>query len=226
MKILLIDDHAMFREGIALLLKHLDHDICVIQAGTCRQGFEALEQQSNINLILLDLGLPDMPGIDAIGELKNRYPHISVVVLSSAEDRKTVLTALDRGAMGFIPKTYTSEILVGALKLVLAKGIYLPPSVFLTSEEKSEPDRNLSGDQEARKSPADLGLTDRQADVLFLILQGKSTKLICRELDLAEGTVKNHTIAVLRALNVTTRTQAVISASKLGLTFGNVTLRR
>lgn len=222
MKILLIDDHVMFREGVSLHLKHLEQDICVIEAGTCAQGFKALEQQSDINLILLDLNLPDMPGMDAIEEMRARYPDIPVVILSSIDDKDTVLQALELDAMGFIPKTSSSEVLVGALKLVLAKGIYLPHSVFLTEGEAGKANRNWARSATSRKSPADLGLTGRQADVLFLILQGKSTKLICRELDLAEGTVKNHTIAVLRALNVTTRTQAVLAASRLGLTFGDL----
>lgn len=221
MKILLIDDHAIFREGMALLLKHLDQETSLIQAGTCEQGFVALEEQSEIDLVLLDLGLPDMPGIDAIKEIRSRRPDVPVVVLSSADDKETVMEALKRGAMGFIPKTYTSEIFIGAVKLVLARGIYLPPSVFLTLSETDEPSASVVQDNDKARSPADLGLTERQSDVLFLILQGKSTKLICRELDLAEGTVKNHTNSVLRALNVSTRTQAVVAAGKLGLTFGD-----
>ena len=122
MKILLIDDHAMFREGIELLLKHLEQDAVVIQAGTCEQGFEAMKQHSDVNLILLDLDLPDRPGMDAIGVFRERYPDVPVVVLSSMDDRATVIDALDREAMGFIPKSYTGDILVGALKLILAKG--------------------------------------------------------------------------------------------------------
>lgn len=222
MKILLIDDHAMFRDGMALLLKHLDQDVCMIQAGTCQQGFEALQQQSNMDLILLDLGLPDMPGLDAIGEIRTRYPDMPVVVLSSMDDRATVIEALDRGAMGFIPKSYTADILIGALKLILAKGIYLPPTIFLPSAPNRASASTSIKEEVRAKSPAELGLTDRQIEVLYLILQGKSTKLICRELKLAEGTVKNHTVAVLRALNVTTRTQAVIAASQMGIRFADV----
>ena len=221
MKILLIDDHAMFREGIALLLKHLDQDVCVIQAGTCEQGFKELQNQADMDLILLDLDLPDRPGMTAIAELRERFPDMPVVVLSSMEDYTTVVDVLDRGAMGFIPKSYTGDILFGALKLILAKGIYLPPTIFFPTK----PNRVFETDSKSEvrsKSPAELGLTDRQIEVLYLLLQGKSTKLICRELKLAEGTVKHHTIAVLRALNVTTRTQAVIAASQMGIRFGDL----
>ena len=114
--------------------------------------------------------------------------------------------------MGFIPKSSSSSILAGALKLILARGIYLPPAAFL--------DRAPSSSSPLLPTvPQQLGLTARQSEVLYLILQGKSTKLICRELGLSLGTVKSHTSAVLRALNVTTRTQAVLAASRLGLVF-------
>lgn len=222
MKILLIDDHAMFREGIELLLKHLEQDAVVIQAGTCEQGFEAMKQHSDVDLILLDLDLPDRPGMDAIGVFRERYPDVPVVVLSSMDDRATVIDALDREAMGFIPKSYTGDILVGALKLILAKGIYLPPTIFLPSPSNRASNNASQNEAIRARTPRELGLTDRQIEVLYLILKGKSTKLICRELDLAEGTVKNHTVAVLRALNVTTRTQAVIAASQMGIRFSDL----
>ena len=222
MQILLIDDHAMFREGIALLLRHLDQDVCVIQAGTCEQGFKELQNQSDIDLILLDLDLPDRPGMNAIAELRERFPDMPVVVLSSLEDRTTVIDVLDRGAMGFIPKSYTGDILFDALKLILAKGIYLPPTIFFPAKPNHAPGISAGQREVHAKSPSELGLTDRQTEVLYLLLQGKSTKLICRELKLAEGTVKNHTVAVLRALNVTTRTQAVIAASQIGIRFSDL----
>jgi len=152
-----------------------------------------------------------------------------VVALSSSEDRPTVLSALDAGAMGFVPKTSSSAILSAALRLILAKGIYLPPSVFLgdrSGPERAVPVNDRAGTRSpeaptatAGVTPKDLGMTPRQADVLYRVLQGKSTKVICRELELAPNTVKAHTSAVLRALNVTTRTQAVIAAGKLGLKF-------
>lgn len=222
MKILLIDDHAMFREGIALLLKHLDQEVCVTQAGTCEQGFKELQNKSDMDLILLDLDLPDRPGMTAIAELREHFPDMPVVVLSSMEDHTTVVDALDRGAMGFIPKSYTGDILFGALKLILAKGIYLPPTIFFPTRPNRASETTTSKSERPSKSPAELGLTDRQMEVLYLLLQGKSTKLICRELKLAEGTVKHHTIAVLRALNVTTRTQAVIAASQMGIRFSDL----
>jgi DNA-binding NarL/FixJ family response regulator len=139
---------------------------------------------------------------------------VPVVALSSADDKPTVLQALEAGAMGFVPKTSSAGVMLGALQLILARGIYLPPSVFL-SAEPTGPVTAAAGPRQ----PQQLGLTPRQADVLYLILQGKPAKVISRELGLSPSTVKAHTSAVLRALNVTTRTQAVVAAGRLQMRF-------
>jgi DNA-binding NarL/FixJ family response regulator len=221
MKVLLVDDHALFREGISMILKNLMGAVEVFEAGSCRDGLSLLALQSGLDLVLMDLGLPDMSGIEGIALIREQYPDIPVVALSSSEDKATVLSALDNGAMGFIPKTSSSSILTSALRLILARGIYLPPSVFLGDRHEVAASRALPDSTRTMRqtSPADLGLTTRQAEVLHRILQGKPSKVICRELDLSSSTVKTHTSAVLRALNVTTRTQAVVAAGKLGLRF-------
>jgi DNA-binding NarL/FixJ family response regulator len=223
MKVLLVDDHVLFREGLSLLLRTLMHDVQIVEAGTVRDALAAISQQGGVDLILLDLGLPDMVGTEAISYVREQNPDIPVVALSSSEDRQTVLSSLDRGAMGFVPKSASSSILTGALQLILAHGIYLPPSAFLGERNSTNGIADKSSRKEHsppdRKTAADLGLTTRQADVLYRILQGKSAKLISRELNLSASTVKTHTSAVLRALNVTTRTQAIIAAGKLGLQF-------
>ncbi|HSI51557.1 MAG TPA: response regulator transcription factor [Ideonella sp.] len=231
MNVLLIDDHALFREGLALLLRPLQADLVVFEAGSCEEAQTLLAVQPDMRLVLMDLGLPGMSGLEGIAWLRVHCPDAAVVALSSADDRETVLSALDAGAMGFIPKSSNSSVLIGALGLVLAKGIYLPPSVFLTGPAggraptrwvdhpptESAPPSDVQVAHAPVRTPADLGLTPRQTDVLDLILQGKAAKLIGRELGLAPGTVKAHTSAVLRALNATTRTQAVVAAGRLGL---------
>jgi DNA-binding NarL/FixJ family response regulator len=223
MKVLLVDDHPLFREGLSMLLKNLMSDVETCEAGSSEAALSQVASQSDIDLILMDLGLPDMSGLEAIKLMRERHTDIPVVALSSSDDKATVLRALDNGAMGFVPKSANSAILAGALRLILAHGIYLPPSVFLgerpapTAERASQPG-NGNGTSAAR-TPGDLGLTARQGDVLLRILQGKSAKVISRELNLSASTVKTHTSAVLRALNVTTRTQAIIAAGKLGLRF-------
>lgn len=223
MNVLLIDDHTLFREGIALLLRPLVAELVVYEAGSCEEAFDVMGRQGGADLVLMDLGLPGMSGLQGIALMRERYPETPVVALSSADDKDTVLRALDAGAMGFIPKSSSSSVFVGALKLIMAKGIYLPPSVFLAGRGLPEAASAAAAPElvvpPMGKRPADLGMTQRQAEVLYLILQGKPAKLISRELDLSASTVKAHTSAVLRALNVTTRTQAVVMAGKLGLRF-------
>lgn len=226
MRILVVDDHALFREGFLHLLAKLDQPVEVDDVGTCEEALDLVERQGAPDLALVDLKLPGMSGFDGLRVLREKYPDLPVVVLSSDDDPTTVMRALDLGAMGFIPKSTRVEEMLAALKLVLARGIYLPASVLLSKEGRAAlptahglaaagalPKRGLV------IRPVDLGLTVRQADVLYLILQGKSGKSIARELELSPATIKSHTSAVLRALNVTTRTQAIVAASRLGLTF-------
>ena len=219
MKILLVDDHQMFREGMVILLKRLDANVVAVEAASCAEAFASLAREPDVDLILLDVGLPDMSGLDGIAIIRERHPGIPIVVLSSQEDRASVLHALDAGAMGYIPKTSSSDVMIGALQLILANGIYLPPIAFMGATPAPSEPTAKSASPRLAKSLSDLGLSPRQGQVLFLILQGKPSKLICRELNLSVSTVKSHTTAVLRALNVTTRTQAVVVAGKLGLRF-------
>lgn len=225
MKILLVDDHVLFREGVGLLLDSLVVDDAVYEAGSCSEALNVLQSHDGIGLVLMDIHLAGESGIDAISMIRSRFPLIPIVALSSSDDKATILGAIDAGAMGFIPKSSSSAVLLAALQLVLSKGIYLPPEVFLRDRgpvAAASRDLGVSGDPSPHTTPADLGLTTRQSEVLYLILQGKSAKAICRDLSLSSSTVKIHTSAALRALNVTTRTQAVIAAGRLGLRFDAV----
>jgi DNA-binding NarL/FixJ family response regulator len=226
MKVLLIDDHPLFRDGLALLLKALVDPLDAVHAGSCEEAFALLPNHADAELVLIDLGLPGMSGLEGLQRLRETHPELPVVVLSSSDDKDTVLSALDAGAMGFIPKSSTSSVMLAALRLILSKGIYLPPSVFLAAARSPatppQPLPSFANPAEAStpaRRPSDLGLTPRQAEVLYQLLQGKPAKLIGRQLDLSLSTVKAHTSAVLRALNVTTRTQAIVAAGRLGLRF-------
>jgi DNA-binding NarL/FixJ family response regulator len=219
MNILLTDDHALFREGVALLLQPLIDGGQTWQAGSCDDALALLDEHGAADLALMDLAMPGTPGLQGIALLRERWPQMPVVALSSADDRDTVLKAIDAGAMGFVPKSSSSAVLMAALRLILARGIYLPPTAFLGAAANGPPARDTSSTPPRAPSPSDLGLSPRQTDVLHLILQGKPAKLIERELNLSASTVKAHTSAVLRSLNVTTRTQAVVAASRLGLRF-------
>ncbi|HMH16727.1 MAG TPA: response regulator transcription factor [Burkholderiales bacterium] len=217
MKILLIDDHALIREALRGVLTELRDDATIIEASTCQQAMRLVDEHSDLGLVLLDLNLPDRNGFAVLAELRERYPAISTVVLSALNDRDTVTKALDLGALGFIPKSSTREVMLSALRLVFSGGIYIPPDILARRETApSQPPSNAGGVKPRPWSPRDLGLTDRQVDVLALMMQGKSNKAICRTLDLAEPTVKNHVTAILKALKVSNRTEAVIAVGALG----------
>ena len=222
MKVLVVDDHALIRDALRRVLEQLEREVTVFEAGDCGQAFRVIEAQPDLDLVLLDLNLPGMHGLTALTELRTRYPAVSVVVVSAANDRVTVTQALDHGAMGYIPKSSSNEVLASALRLVVSGGIYIPPEILGRSDSQMEPGNVESpasdaGGSPPRLLPSDLGLTERQAQILILLMQGKSNKLICRDLDLAESTVKNHVTHVLKTLNVTSRTQAVIAAARMGL---------
>jgi DNA-binding NarL/FixJ family response regulator len=212
MKILVVDDHALIREALHGVLRKLARGAVILEASNCAQTMEAVASHPDISLILLDLNLPDRDGFSMLAELRERNPAVSVVVLSAAQNRANVIKALDLGAMGYIPKSARNEVMLSALQLVFAGGIYIPPEILA---REHLPHTGPSGGGRAIVSPADLGLTDRQLDVLALIMQGKNNKSICRTLNLAEPTVKNHVTAILKALKVTNRTEAVIAVNEL-----------
>jgi DNA-binding NarL/FixJ family response regulator len=211
MKILVVDDHPLILAALHHTLKQLDTTVSVRDASTGDGARALLEAHPDADLLLLDLGLPGIDGFALLGELREQHPSIPVVVLSGSDRREDVLRALDLGAMGYVPKSVSNEVMLQALRLVFSGGVYLPPSA-LASEEPAP------GGEPTGASVRELGLTDRQAEVLRLLLQGKPNKLICRQLGLAEGTVKIHVAAILRALGVHSRTQAVIEASRRGIT--------
>ena len=217
MKILLVDDHALFREGLAELLKALDPEVQTLQAADANAAMEQTKLNVDIDLVLLDLHMPGPSGLDLLCALKEDLPSVPVVVLSSDETRGSVLRALDKGAVGYIPKSSNSKVMTQALRLVLVGGIYLPAVVVQGDAERPTANPQVS----AAEGLPDLGLTPRQMDVLRCLLRGMSTKLMCRELKLQEGTVKSHVQAVFNALNVRTRTQAVLVASQRGVQLGN-----
>src|SRR5262245_2621212 len=127
MKILAVDDHGLIREALRGLLKELERRALILEAPNCEQAMHLIEEHADLDLILLDLQLPDRDGFSVLAELRERYPALAIVVLSAAQDRDKVVRALDLGALGFIPKTAQREVMLSALRLVLSGGIYIPP---------------------------------------------------------------------------------------------------
>jgi len=220
MKFLLVDDHALIREALRGILKELDAGAAIFEASRWGDAARLLKDHSDISLVLLDLGLPDHDGFAALQEVRANHSKVPIVILSASCDRGSVVKALDLGAVGFIPKSGEREVMLSALRLIFSGGVYIPPEILSRTEApaRTGPSTVSGGRPEgpARKSPADLGLTARQVDVLALMMQGKSNKAICRILDLAEPTVKNHVTAILKALKVSNRTEAVIMVGTLG----------
>lgn len=215
MKILVVDDHPLVRDAMAQLVTQLGGEVEVLEAADCMAGLETAHAHPDLDLVLLDLNLPGLRGIPALERFRRVHPTAPVVIVSMFHDRDTVTEAIRHGAMGFIPKSSGRDIIVNALRLVLSGSIYLPPEAAVGDGRPEE--AALAGALAHVRTAAELGLTARQGQVLALVMKGRSNKEICRELGLAERTVKAHVTAVLNALQVTSRTQAVIAATRLGL---------
>lgn len=214
MKILVVDDHQLIREALRGVLKELRRDAVVLEAPNAAQAEQIIAEQADINLVLLDLTLPDRDGFSVLEELRRRYPAIPVVVLSATQDRSNVVKALDLGASGYIPKSARREVMLSAIQLVLAGGIYIPPQILERDSSPAAATTQVVDREWIEICGSQVGLTGRQIDVLVLMMQGMNNKTICRVLSLAEPTVKNHVSAILRAFKVTNRTEVVIAVNK------------
>lgn len=219
MRILLIDDHTLFREAIGHVLSGLDEDPIVIEAASAEEAIQLAEHYKDFDLILLDLTMPGMGGLAGLPKLGELAPTAPVVVVSGLDDADTVRKAIDAGAAGYIPKTSSARDMTTALRVVLEGEIYVPPE-FLTEREPDKPAGPRSDDAakaKAVKAAEATSLTARQLEVLALLGDGKSNKLIAHELGVTEGTVKLHLNAIFRALKIHNRTEAVVEAARRGL---------
>ena len=215
LKILVVDDHPLFREGLRGVLAQLEEAVLVLEGATYAAALQAIQNEPDLDLLLLDIHLPDMNGLAALENLRSLQPQLPVVIVSASESRDEVLAAMRQGAMGFISKASSTTVLKQALRLVLSGGVYLPPDLMLENADNVPvPPAWPRADELAR-----LGLTDRQLQVLELMARGDSNKNIARKLDVAENTVKVHMTAILKALNVSSRAQAIAALTNMGLRF-------
>lgn len=236
MKVLLVDDHPLILSALQTVIQGLGDHVKVTGVGSARAARETLQADSDFDLVLLDLQLGDANGFDLLVEFRAAYPALPVVVVSASDRASDVIRSIDQGAMGFVPKRASNETLFEALHMVMSGGIYVPPMNIGAengfTQADSESDLNVvsreASDSEFQKQPslASLGLTPRQTDVLALLLQGNPNKLIARELGLSVETVKDHVAAVLRALGVSSRTQAVLAVSQMSQKHGGFSTRR
>jgi two-component system, NarL family, nitrate/nitrite response regulator NarL len=212
MNLLLVDDHALFREGLRSLLANVSPGVAIYEAATVEGALDECRTTS-FHMVLLDLGLADTGGLDTLDAFRSRAPDVPVVVLSGDQEPRRIRSAVERGAMGFIPKSHTSDQMIAALRWVISGEIYLPPHVF---NEAAEADQGIHDGQKII-SAAFARLSPRQEEVAQLLLQGRSNKFIARQLNVSEGTVKAHVSAIFQIIGAKTRVEAVMIAAKCGI---------
>ena len=218
MKVLLVDDHPLILSALKAMIENLSPGVKVNAVSSAQAARTTLLAEQDHDLMLLDLQLGDANGFELLTEVRRTDPELSVVVLSSSDRASDVIQAIDLGAMGFLPKRMTTEDLADALRLVMAGGIYVPTMTLGQTPDRDAPPAepaDRAAAPESLPSFEEMGLTPRQADVLTLLLQGKSNKDIARRLVLSVETVKDHVQAVLRALGVSSRTQAVLAVGQM-----------
>ncbi len=239
MKVLLVDDHPLVLSALQTVIQRIGSDTTVVGTDSAAAARATLKQDPDFDLVLLDLSLGDADGFDVLVEFRAAYPAVPVVVVSASERTSDVIRAIDSGAMGFVPKKSSHADLHEALRIVMTGSMYVPPHMLglefgkglgghgngdtvpgvmrpLGDAVPGQLGPNAQPDPH-QKTPSmkDIGLTPRQAEVLSLLLQGLPNKLIARQLNLSVETVKDHVAAVLRALGVSSRTQAVLAVSQM-----------
>ena len=218
MKILIVDDHGLVREGLQAILSRSELFAQCVEAWDAASLWSQLQQHADIDLVLMDIQLPETSGLSLLADITQRFPRLPVIMLSADHDAGIVQHSLEQGARGFLPKSSLNQVLVSAIRLVAAGGVYVPPEALQKPAIRSAPPAPLAHPEPlAVANVASLGFTARQSEVLGLLLQGMSNKQICRALDLAEPTVKIHVRGILRTLGVSSRAEVIAKFSTLNM---------
>lgn len=218
LQLLVVEDHALVREGLVRLLGQLEEGTTVFESADFETALNVLDSEGEFDLVLLDLALPGIDGFAGLDILRRRYPAMPVAVVSAFDDTPTITRVLNLGASGFFPKAFSGEALIAAVREVMAGNIFRPSGQqgARLDDATPVPPSRIS------VKPDEVGLTDRQAQVLALMVRGLSNRDIADQLELSEGTVKIHATAVFKALGVNSRTQALVAVARYGIDFGNV----
>ena len=211
MKLLIVDDHPVLRDGLVALLQHASPDTTVLQARNAIEGLALADGCADLDVILLDLEMPGMKGLEALSEFGRKRPDVPVIVLSSSEDARDVRQSLASGALGYVPKSASQQVLLSAIRLVMNGDLYIPPLILDDKSLQLAP-----GGQGANPERTSL-LTPRQIEILRLLSEGMPNKTIATTLGLSVKTVKVHITTIFRALNVVNRTQAAVAGRKAGI---------
>lgn len=218
LKLLVVEDHALVREGMVRLLGQLDDEVTIVEAADGDAALAALDKEEDFDLVLMDLAMPNMDGFTALDIVRRRYPAIPVAVISAYDDLPTITRVINNGASGFIPKAYSGEAMLAALREILAGQIFRPSGTSQAKLDSVQTRPSVSG----TVKPTEIGLTDRQAQVLALMIRGLSNREIAKQLDLSEGTVKIHATAIFKSLGVSSRAEAMVAAATYHIDFNNV----
>lgn len=218
LKLLVVEDHALVREGLVRLLGQIEAGATLHEVADFESALTLLDGDEEFDLVLLDLALPGIDGFAGLDILRRRYPAMPVAVVSAFDDTPTITRVLNLGASGFIPKAFSGEALLSAVREILAGNIFRPSGQQGSRLDDTTP----VAPSKFSVKPEEVGLTDRQAQVLALMVRGLSNRDIADQLDLSEGTVKIHATAVFKALGVNSRTQALVAVARYGIDFGNV----
>ena len=202
MKVLIVDDHSLLRDGVAALLRQTGPDTCVLACGDGASALDVAARETDLDAVILDLALPEMDGLIVLKQLGALRPDVPVIVLSASDAPADVRRAMAAGALGYVPKSASPRTLLSALNMVLEGELYVPALMLQDG---------------AQAEPAAPKFTPRQRDVLRCMCEGLSNKSTGRELSMSEKTVKAHVTAILRALGASNRTQAVTVARKMDL---------
>lgn len=218
MKVLIADDHRLIIEGVKIKLAELDPGIEAVVAMNLDELDRAVAAHADeLDLALVDITMPGTQGHQHVAKLRTQAPALPVIVLSGSEDVDLMRSLIDLGVLGFIPKAYSPDVMLSAIRLVLAGGIYIPPLLLANAQAQGWQPTETPAATDSNRSVDGLRtlLTERQIDVMRLLSQGKPNKLIARDLGISEGTVKIHLAAIFRALNVRNRVEAVVASRKL-----------
>ena len=227
MKVLIADDHELFLKGLEFTLRENLPNPEIITAQNYNDIFVVLEQQNDFDLIITDLAMPGAAWLPALNKIHSKIPETPIIIISAVFDKEILQQTLDIGVSGYIPKTASNNLIISAINLVLAGGVYIPHELLYSSkttsafsdnklQEYDSPLKTLEKLAENTPETPQKGLTERQIDIVKCIAEGLSNKQIAYKLHLTEGTVKVHITVILKILNVKNRTSAVIEAAKRG----------
>lgn len=208
MKIVIVDDHALSRDGLRHLLLRLWPAAGIWEAGDFDAARRVFDENRDVDLVLLDLSLPDLRGLDGLRIIQGQYGALPVAILSATEDLRVMRDAAALGALGYIPKSLNSEATATAISAILSGGTYFPRGA-LVNDGQAEPG--------ALRDRPKAVLTNRQRTILGLVAEGKTNQHIAKRLGLSANTVRAHVSAILRELGVANRTEAAHAARSLGL---------